>query len=170
MNIFFNSSTNDTSCKVASSSDIPNITNTLSSDYSHYIDFTIPLIDNKKILKIIDKNLLACIYKYKCNSIILNEINNTTNQHVILKFTTLLDLLNFSIYINIPITIKSIRTIHNSIIEKINIPSDTTDEPNDPDLDDPDLDDPDHDDPDDPDLDDPDLNSMILMTNSRWSR
>ena len=129
MNIFFNnSSDNATFSKVASSQEIPNIKDTVLSDYFHYIDFTIPIYSirhRKKITTIIDQILLSSISIYKCNTIILNRdiSEKISRKHMILKFITLIDLFNFVNNINslnIPIHINSIRCIHNTLIENIN--------------------------------------------------
>ena len=129
MNIFFNnSSDNATFSKVASSQEIPNIKDTVLSDYFHYIDFTIPIYlirHRKKITTIIDQILLSSISIYRCNTIILNRdiSEKIYRKHMILKFITLIDLFNFVNNINslnIPIHINSIRCIHNTLIENIN--------------------------------------------------
>jgi len=121
MNIFFSNSSEDiTIPKVAISQDIPNIQDTTSSDYFHYVDFTIPLFFlNNTTNTLIDRKLLQCIYLYKCNSIMLNKqcTSPSSTKHMILKFTTLSYLLNFIDNIGIPIHVNSIRCIHDDLIQ-----------------------------------------------------
>jgi len=143
MNIFFSNSSEDiTIPKVAISQDIPNIQDTTSSDYFHYVDFTIPLFFlNNTTNTLIDRKLLQCIYLYKCNSIMLNKqcTSPSSTKHMILKFTTLSYLLNFIDNIGIPIHVNSIRCIHDDLIQ--NVTTEEISEPSSPVFSDSDSDD-----------------------------
>lgn len=127
MNIFFNTSSEDTSLsKVAISHDIPNIQDHHSPDYFHYIDFTMPRLLNKAT-QIIDKKLLYGISLYSCNTITydghLHQSNDKIlSRRMILKFSTLSNLLQFINNTELPIWhshINSIRCIHNSLFSHI---------------------------------------------------
>jgi hypothetical protein len=170
MNIFFNNSSSESlSPKVTSSQDIPNINDNAKSDYFHYIDFTIDILtvkNREKLSVIIEQKLLTCISKYRCNTIILNKNitqNNHSLKHMILKFLSLIDLINFVDNLSIPICINSIRCIHNKLLSNIQQTSEY-DEPISPTCynnefdhhvsnDDPDHDGDDHDSDADPDCD-----------------
>ena len=139
MNIFFNTSDDTTNGELDK---ITNILTQISENDAHYIDFSIPIFSANftDVFKIIERKMLANILKFNCSTIIVNSISNDSNTfesntadithdnnadtskhtghvvwHLILKFRTLVELVEFAKSCSDFIIIKSIRSLHKAI-------------------------------------------------------